>query len=154
MLSSQPRSATTPEDLTAPTGDSARRAHLTLPSSGVAVRSFRRFTDQVLHRWGISDDPRDSAVLIVSELTANTAQYGRALTTLFLDCPQGTLHIAVRDHGGLVQHPPRGVDADPDEHGRGLGIVASLAKWSDVHHDADGCSVRVGLVVGAGDRTP
>ncbi|MHA5055140.1 hypothetical protein [Streptomyces sp. SD15] len=46
-------------------------AVLTLPSQDVSVAALRHFTDDLLRHWGITEDDRDSAVLIVDDPAAN-----------------------------------------------------------------------------------
>ncbi|MEV0374878.1 ATP-binding protein [Streptomyces sp. NPDC050636] len=110
------------------------------------MSATRHFTADLLRRWGIGEDERDSAVLIVAELAANAAQHGRADMTLLLALDHGMLQITVTDSGRPVPHRRR-ADADPDEHGRGTGIIELLAQWTEVHQSEYGRQVRAGLRV-------
>ncbi|MFF7251016.1 ATP-binding protein [Embleya sp. NPDC008237] len=125
---------------------------IALPAQVVRVVDARRFTGAVLARWGLVGDARDSAVLIVGELAANAAQYGRSVMTvrLVLDAgapnDAGVLNIVVDDHGDHgARHRPR--VCDPDEHGRGLDIVASLAGRVDVEDCGAGRTVQAMLPI-------
>ncbi|UKY54170.1 ATP-binding protein [Streptomyces inhibens] len=120
---------------------------IALPSEDARVSSARRFTADMLRRWGIAEDTRDSAVLIVSELVSNAARHGHADTTLFLTLNDCMLQIAVADSGAPVAHQHAHADSDPDEHGRGTGIVEFLAQWIEIHHSESGRQVHVGLRV-------
>lgn len=126
-----------------------RHAVIALPAQDVRVADARRFTCAVLARWGLVGDDRDSAVLIVGELAANAAQYGRSVMTVRLVLDGGVLDIAVDDHGDHGDHGARLQPrvCDPDEHGRGMDIVGFLAGRVDVEDCGVGHTVRVMLPV-------
>ncbi|MFE0514968.1 ATP-binding protein [Streptomyces sp. NPDC058964] len=108
-----------------------RQALLTLPAQEAHVSATRHFAADLLDTWSVPASERDSAVLIVGELTANAAQYGRERMTLQLALDHDTLHIVVSDSGMAVdRHRP---DTAPDEHGRGTGIVQYLAQSTEIH---------------------
>ncbi|MEK2479262.1 MULTISPECIES: ATP-binding protein [Streptomyces] len=119
------------------------QALLTLPAQEAHVSAARHFTADLLETWSVPVSERDSAVLIVDELAANAAQYGREHMTLLLVLDHGTLHIVVTDSGSTVEHQ-RPVIA-PDEHGRGTGIVQYLAQSTEVHQTRSGREVRACL---------
>ncbi|MFI1164287.1 ATP-binding protein [Streptomyces sp. NPDC020801] len=113
------------------------RAQLTLPAQEALVGRLRGIASALLTCWRLPDDERDSAVLIVGELAANAARYGRSEMTLCLALDPGTLRIVVSDHGDPAPARAPSADEDPDEHGRGLDIVRSLSTHVDLrHHDA------------------
>jgi anti-sigma regulatory factor (Ser/Thr protein kinase) len=124
-----------------------RHAVLALPAQELWVGHVRRFTAALLVHWRLAADERDSAVLIVAELAANAAQHGRSDMILRLTLAQDLLHIEVSDSGdpGRPGTPRTG---DPDEHGRGVGIVQALATRIDIRQSAHGRSVHacLGLV--------
>lgn len=134
--------------LLAPVPRSAPHAVLTLPAQDASVRSARRFTAALLARWRLPDDEQDTAVLIVSELATNAAQHGHSDMTLHLTLGPDALHIAVADHGDMgrpmLSYPGDG----PDEHGRGLHIVRTLAARLDIHQDSSGRQVHACLRIG------
>ncbi|MGW6457629.1 ATP-binding protein [Streptomyces sp. NPDC055078] len=131
-------------------GPTRRRALLALPSHGRWVRTARHFTADLLRRWGIADEDRDSAVLIVGELAVNAVEHGHADTTVLMAQGDGMLLIAVADSGDRMSRPePPAADFDPDEHGRGTTIVAALAHRMDVRVGEDGCRVSVALRLSA-----
>ncbi|MGW3510939.1 ATP-binding protein [Streptomyces sp. NPDC000994] len=118
-------------------------ALLTLPAQEAHVPAARHFAADLLETWSVPAIERDSAVLIVDELAANAAQYGRERMTLRLVLDDGTLHIVVTDSGTAVQrHRP---DIASDEHGRGTGIVQYLAQSTEVHQTRSGREVRACL---------
>lgn len=123
----------------------ARHAVLTLPAQDARVGSARRFAAALLARWRLPDDERDTAVLVVSELTTNAAQHGHRDMTLRLTLGPDMLHIAVADHGeaGPPRQPPP--EDDPDEHGRGLHLVHALVARLDIHQDTFGRQVHASL---------
>ncbi|MFS4092602.1 ATP-binding protein [Streptomyces sp. AF1A] len=118
-------------------------AVLTLPAQEAHVSAARHFAADLLKTWRVPDGERDSAVLIVDELTANAARYGRAHMTLRLVLDDGTLHIAVTDSGMAVERRSPGIA--PDEHGRGTGIVQHLSHSTDVRRTRGGREVRARL---------
>ncbi|MFF5147232.1 ATP-binding protein [Streptomyces sp. NPDC013157] len=119
------------------------QALLTLPAQEAHVSAARHFAADLLETWSVPASERDSAVLIVDELAANAAQYGREHMTLSLALDHGTLHIVVTDSGTTVERRRR--DAAPDEHGRGTGIVQYLAQSTEVHQTGGGREVRACL---------
>ncbi|MFS4092143.1 ATP-binding protein [Streptomyces sp. AF1A] len=119
------------------------QAMLTLPAQEAHVSAARHLTADLLECWRVPESERDSAVLIVDELAANAAQYGHERMTLLLVLDDGTLQIVVTDSGTAVEHDRH--EAAPDEHGRGTGIVASLALSTEVHQTCGGREVRACL---------
>ncbi|MFF5859995.1 ATP-binding protein [Streptomyces sp. NPDC012751] len=120
-----------------------REALLTLPAQEAHVSAVRHFTADLLEAWHVPASERDSAVLIVDELAANAARYGRERMTLRLVLDDGTLHIVVTDSGMAVErHRP---DLASDEHGRGTGIVQYLAQSTEAHQTRGGREVRACL---------
>ncbi|MEW2515573.1 ATP-binding protein [Streptomyces sp. NPDC046870] len=118
-------------------------ALLTLPAQEAHVCAVRHFTADLLEAWQVPASERDSAILIVDELAANAAQYGRECMTVRLNLDDGTLHIVVTDSGRAVErHRP---DIAPDEHGRGTGIVQYLAQSTEAHQTGSGHEVRACL---------
>ncbi|MBB5932891.1 ATP-binding protein [Streptomyces echinatus] len=116
---------------------------LTLPAQEAHVGAVRHFTADVLEAWQVPASKRDSAILIIDELAANAARYGRERMTLRLVLDDGTLHIVVADSGRAVErHRP---DIAPDEHGRGTGIVQYLAQSTEAHQTGSGREVRARL---------
>ncbi|MEU8974623.1 ATP-binding protein [Streptomyces monashensis] len=122
---------------------SSHRATLTLPAQEAHVSAARHFTADLLECWSVPESERDSAVLIVDELTANSAQYGRECMTLVLVLDHGALHIVVSDSGSAVERGS--YDVAPDEHGRGTGIVSYLAQSTEIRQTHSGREVRACL---------
>ncbi|WP_436850170.1 ATP-binding protein [Streptomyces monashensis] len=107
------------------------------------MSAARHFTADLLECWSVPESERDSAVLIVDELTANSAQYGRECMTLVLVLDHGALHIVVSDSGSAVERGS--YDVAPDEHGRGTGIVSYLAQSTEIRQTHSGREVRACL---------
>ncbi|MET8246941.1 ATP-binding protein [Streptomyces sp. NPDC005202] len=120
-----------------------------MPAEVAWVSVARRFASDVLARWNLPPDDRNSAELIVAELAANAARHGRCDMTLGLTLEAGLLHIAVTDSGADAGPRQAPDDEDSDEHGRGLGIIKSLAHWIDTDKDTRGRRVRVGFRITA-----
>ncbi|NBM16854.1 hypothetical protein GUY61_14715 [Streptomyces sp. GC420] len=106
------------------------------------VRTVRRFTSQTLTNWGLGDDDRGAAVLIVSELAGNAARHGQSDMEILLALAGSALHLVVADSGGSAgpsADPSAGRFHGPEEHyGRGLNIVRSLAERLTVRQDPEG----------------
>jgi anti-sigma regulatory factor (Ser/Thr protein kinase) len=96
-----------------------------------AVPDIRRRAGAVLAAWRVSPDVVEDALLVVSELLTNAIVHALPPAVLRLswlrDAGLGTLRIEVTDTGPArtAGQPPAGID--PDEHGRGEGIVHALA---------------------------
>ncbi|MGW1047273.1 ATP-binding protein, partial [Streptomyces sp. NPDC002547] len=112
-------------------GKSPKSAAMTLHTEAALVRTVRRFTDDLLRLWQIGREDRDAAVLIVDELASNAVQHGRTDMTLLLTLNGGILRVAVADTGARALHP--GTSRDPDECGRGMGIIEHLADRVEFH---------------------
>jgi anti-sigma regulatory factor (Ser/Thr protein kinase) len=127
-----------------------KRAAVDMPAEAQHVRQARSFTAYLLTRWNVIGDDQDSAVLMVSELTTNAVRYGQSTMTVALDLVGRTLRIEVTDYGEPDSAPACASDVQADdEHGRGLGIVESLADSTDVRHAHGGRRVRVTMNVAA-----
>ncbi|MEU0101627.1 ATP-binding protein [Streptomyces sp. NPDC006267] len=104
------------------------RHALTLPAVGSAVRVVRETAEQVLAEWGAGarERGRDAALLILSELVANSVRHAAALspnvTVLFAGGP-GTFAFGVHD-----RHPyrPALFASAGTAPGRGLATVMEL----------------------------
>jgi anti-sigma regulatory factor (Ser/Thr protein kinase) len=114
-----------------------KSAAMALPTQAALVESLRRFTNDLLRFWQIGDAKREAAVLIVDELAINAVQHGRTDMTLLLALNDATLRIAVADTGPRVPHPDAALD--PDEHGRGVGIIEHLADRVEFREGARRC---------------
>ncbi|MBM7058879.1 ATP-binding protein [Streptomyces sp. RHZ10] len=133
---------------------------LTLPTTGQAVRVARETTEQVLAQWGVpAREPcRGPALLILSELVANSVRHAAALspqvTVVFAGGPD-TFAFGVHD-----RHPYRPVlfASAGTAPGRGLATVMelthSLGGSAVVRGDADegGKSIWVTLPLRRGLR--
>jgi len=91
-----------------------------------SVRQAREFVAGVLRQ--ASEELRDRAVLITSELATNAIRHAHTGFTVTTTLTAEEIHIAVTDTGRAV---PLLRNPDPSEtHGRGLLIVNSLAdRW-------------------------
>ncbi|MFG2631927.1 ATP-binding protein [Streptomyces sp. NPDC048473] len=110
----------------------ARRAMVALPAEESRVAEARRFASLLLSRWGVAEEDRFSAVLIIGELAGNAAQHGRADMTVTLTLIRRTLCIEVVDSGLRVERIcPHSADPE-DERGRGLGMVDQVAERTEI----------------------
>ncbi|MCX4967944.1 ATP-binding protein [Streptomyces sp. NBC_00654] len=117
---------------------------LTLPAMGSAVRLARETTEQVLMEWGVSrrHPTVDPALLILSELVANSVRHAAALSpnvTVIYAAGQGSFAFAVHD-----RHPyqPALLASVTGNSSGGLGTVMELTLGlggtAVVRGDADG----------------
>ncbi|MFB6674311.1 ATP-binding protein [Streptomyces sp. NPDC056390] len=110
----------------APEAVTGQHAAITLPAELRRVRDVRHFTAAVLSRWGLAGEEVPTAILIVGELAGNAAQHGRADLEVLLSLRGSVLDVEVVDSGAVYEGHPM-TWADDDEHGRGMGIVETLA---------------------------
>ncbi|MEU8824596.1 ATP-binding protein [Streptomyces sp. NPDC048636] len=128
---------------------SGHDAVLALPAEPALVCCARHFADNVLAHWQLPPDERDAAVLVVGELAANAARHGRGRMTLRLTLDPDALRLVVSDHG-LLPRPRRPHTApDPDEHGRGIPLVETLATRVETRRHHYGHWVRATMPVAA-----
>ncbi|MGP4087050.1 ATP-binding protein [Streptomyces sp. KR55] len=120
-------------------------AVLTLPSQAMLVGAVRVFTAELLQRWRIGGEEQEAAVLIVDEMATNAVQHGRSRMTLLLALEDDMLRISVADSGPRTRFEAPAID--PDEHGRGTGIVEYLADHVEIHPGGDGCLISAWLCV-------
>ncbi|MET9884950.1 ATP-binding protein [Streptomyces sp. NPDC006430] len=84
-----------------------------------------------LAEWGVDSGPAEAAELLLSELVTNAVRHARAPRGrdigVRLARYDGVLRVEVADAGPAVKLTPQ-IVADWDERGRGLVIVAALAK--------------------------
>lgn len=114
---------------------SAQAASLTLEDDPRAAGVARRFLRETLARWGVEDDPVETAQLCLSELVTNAVIHAGATSELTLTLDDGLLTVAVRDHGGSGGSDAQVVeDEDPLRvFGRGLVLVEALSdSWGSV----------------------
>ncbi|MET8948605.1 ATP-binding protein [Streptomyces sp. NPDC004542] len=101
-----------------------------------SVATARHTARTVLAGWSVDEDAVYDAMLIVSELVTNAVEH--ALPPVALHLCRGrvqgrpVIRIKVTD-GGAAPHPgPWTASCQPDEHGRGGGIVSMLGIDSSV----------------------
>ncbi|MFF3402999.1 ATP-binding protein [Streptomyces sp. NPDC002659] len=111
------------------------------------VCAIRRFVAAHVSRWGLTDQDRDSAVLIIGELAGNAALHGGPHLTVSVSLDDRDLCIDVIDSGPSERVPLVHVDDAEDEHGRGLVIVDHLASWTEIGAEQNGWRSRAGLRV-------
>ncbi|MEU0335593.1 ATP-binding protein [Streptomyces sp. NPDC006193] len=104
-----------------------------------AVPAVRRRVAAVLADWSVSPEIMDDSLLVVSELATNAILHARPPAELRLSWQHGgtgsTLRVEVTDAGPAGQSL---VGVDPDEHGRGEGIVHALATRHGIRVHAGG----------------
>jgi len=101
----------------------------------LAPRQARRFVIGVLERWGVAHLV-DDAALVVSELATNAVMHAASHFTVGVKAGDDAVRISVTDY-----QPARPVASQPppmSESGRGLSLVASLARGWGTHSVAGG----------------
>lgn len=122
------------------------------PPEAPACRAARHFVRAILESSESNEDVVDAIELICSELSANAVRHAHSAFTVALEHAPTYVRIAVAD-----EMPPAPDDADtfPVDIGRGLGIVATLARDWGVEHDETGHAVWAEVTEdGAGPPTP
>ncbi|MFJ6048930.1 ATP-binding protein [Streptomyces sp. NPDC092307] len=130
----------------APARTASRQGVVCVAAEKNMVSEVRRFASALLGSWGVAASDRESAVLIIGELGANAAQYGRAELAMRLSLEGTSLRIDVCD----VDSPSavrRSASATrpAGECGRGLAIVGLLADRVEITLSAGRHAVRADL---------
>jgi two-component sensor histidine kinase len=89
----------------------------------VSVRAARRFLQENLA--DVSDEMRDTAVLLVSELATNSVRHAATSFSVSLLVGDSSVRVEVADRDATLPVPQVTTRRDVD--GRGLAIVAKLA---------------------------
>ncbi|MET8244311.1 ATP-binding protein [Streptomyces sp. NPDC005202] len=115
-----------------------------LPHAPEAVSAVRRRVRAVLSGWSLPTDVADDVLLVVSELVTNALVHALPPATLQLwwlpADGHRTVRVEVTDKGPAAPAGPSASAPDPDEHGRGLGIVTALSARCGVRADPGGTS--------------
>ncbi|MEV5432647.1 ATP-binding protein [Streptomyces sp. NPDC052701] len=102
-----------------------------LPHAPDAVSAVRRRAQAVLAAWDVSPGIVEDSLLVVSELLTNAVLHALPPAELRLSWSRagnlGTLRVEVTDGGPARAAGQARAGIDPDEHGRGEGIVHALA---------------------------
>ena len=132
---------------------------LRVPRAAASAAVVRRRMVAELLAHGVPVAVVDDAALVLSELLGNAVRHGADLPGGGIRADwslgEGGLRLEVRDGGSGPQRLAAAAAGSHDgESGRGLGIVASLARrWG---HDATGvaCVVWAELALGSGGPVP
>ncbi|MGW7284752.1 ATP-binding protein [Streptomyces sp. NPDC054847] len=123
-----------------------------LPHVPEAVTVMRRRLRAVLVDWHLSADVAEDVVLLASELLTNAIAHALPPATLrvsrvLVDAVQA-VRVEVTDAGPAAPADRPDSGLDPDEHGRGIGIVMALSARHGVRERADGNTWWADVVVG------
>jgi anti-sigma regulatory factor (Ser/Thr protein kinase) len=110
-----------------------------LPAHASAVADARQRVCGQLRLWGVADDLRETARLVVSEFFTNAVVHTDSChVRCRLQLHQRRLRIEVTDEGGGCTHVARRKAAAEDVGGRGLELVSAVAEhWgvrTEGHH--------------------
>ncbi|MET7733887.1 SpoIIE family protein phosphatase [Streptomyces sp. NPDC005402] len=105
-----------------------------LPARGDAAARARTLVSELLGRWGLREDTRDSVLLVVDELVANAVRFADGPITVRLIRTGHGLLCEVGDTGN--GRPRLGHGGLLDDGGRGLYVVHGLTtrwgvRWTD-----------------------
>ncbi|MFD4995231.1 ATP-binding protein [Streptomyces buecherae] len=118
----------TPFPVSPSTVGAPRHEVFRLPAERAAVSDARRRVRSWLTCQQVSEDARDMAQLVISELFTNAVVHTDSSSiACVLQAIPGQLRIEVRDQGGSATRPTPRDAAAGDESGRGLLLVESLA---------------------------
>jgi anti-sigma regulatory factor (Ser/Thr protein kinase) len=123
-----------------------------LPHTPGTVSAVRRRIRTVLTDWNLAADIAEDVLLVVSELLTNAIVYALPPATLRLSRSEvdrcGAVRVEVTDMGPVTPAALSPSALDPDEHGRGLGIITTLAARCGVHVHSGGTSRWAELRIG------
>ncbi|MFF4052760.1 ATP-binding protein [Streptomyces chartreusis] len=114
---------------------SASRITLCAPAQPQSVGHLRKRASMIFSAWMLNTDETQAAELVISELLTNAVEHGHDKMTLGVARTGSALEITVADHGQAARSTSLG---DPDEHGRGLAIVAAIAQDLSIDKTAGG----------------
>ncbi|MDF3299258.1 ATP-binding protein [Streptomyces tropicalis] len=114
-----------------------------LPPAPGAVSTVRHGVRRVLGDWDLPADTAEDVLLVVLELVTNALVHALPPATLrvwrvLVDGRHG-VRVEVSDQGPAAPPAPPAAP-DPDEHGRGLGIVTALSARCGVRTHGAGTS--------------
>lgn len=122
------------------------------PPEAPACRAARHFVRDILASTASNEEVIDAMELICSELSANAVRHARSAFTVAIEQAPTHVRIAVVDE---LPPAPDNADSFPVRAGRGLGIVAALARDWGVEHDETGHAVWAEVAgEDAGPRAP
>ncbi|MGP3967638.1 ATP-binding protein [Streptomyces sp. 6N223] len=122
----------------------------TLPAQADSVAIARRIVARWLRVWGVPEEPRETARLVVSELFTNAVLHtDSGQVVCRIEASGGRLRLEVADQGlGLDETPeecgiPGKAEDVEAENGRGLMLVDALTEsWGVITADRRaGCTV-------------
>ena len=112
-------------------------AHLQLRATPSSARAARQFL--VEHGGDLDEDSSNAAALCASELVTNSVLHAR--TSIVLGVTRGHERLLVTVADGSPTRPEPAPPDDERPSGRGLVLVAALAKEWGVHDEEDGKTV-------------
>ncbi|WP_175407554.1 ATP-binding protein [Streptomyces sp. TRM64462] len=115
-----------------------------LPHAPRAASVVRRRVRAAITDWRLAPDVADDVLVLASELLTNAISHALPPATLRLSqvVVDGlrAVRVEVTDAGPAAPAGRPACGLDPDEHGRGIGIVIALSVRCGVRERADGTS--------------
>jgi len=132
-----PGNALTPQLTTLCSGNVVRRYGFELPARPESVSRARHLTRIRLTEWGLDEDTRETAILVVSELFTNAVVHAAGDHAVCeIRDERGQLRIAVEDQGYSTT-VPRLHRTSQDEGGRGLLLVDAVCSCWGAHDTSE-----------------
>lgn len=100
----------------------------------------REHVRRVCRRWGIDEDAREAAEIVVTELVTNAVEHASSPTVVAVERVTGSFRLAVRDFDTRAL-PDVALPSPTSARGRGLAMVAAVSREWGVHTHADGKTV-------------
>lgn len=109
-----------------------------------APRRARSHIRDVCARWGVGDEVREAAEIVVTELVTNSVEHASSASVVEVEGRGDTLRVTVRDYGIGHTIPEATTWVAPptsSPRGRGLAMVAAVSReWGIDRHD-DGTTI-------------
>ncbi|MFF6984582.1 ATP-binding protein [Streptomyces sp. NPDC008343] len=100
-----------------------------LPHCQTAPAAARRAAASVLDDWGVADDTRYDALVVISELVTNAVEHALPPVALHMGIGVDTeLHINVSDGGPSEARGAWTASCAAEERGRGRQVIAALSE--------------------------
>ncbi|MFE1175435.1 ATP-binding protein [Streptomyces sp. NPDC058773] len=94
-----------------------------------SVGQARRIVGSLLHRWQVTEEAATSVLLVVSELVTNAVEHAQPPLALHVlrERTGRRVWVGITDGGPSTRKGAWTASCTPEEHGRGLDIVDTLA---------------------------
>lgn len=105
-----------------------------------APADARGHVRRICRRWGIDEDAREAAEIVITELVTNAVEHASSTSVVQVWRRDRSLHLTVRDFD-LAVLPAAHLPDPTAPRGRGLAMVAAVARTWGVEPHRDGKTV-------------